>query len=1072
MPVEFTFITSDGRLSKAFRRRDGRLEKLPGGALHHGRGQRMRVSTGAEFNEVLQQAGPCNALTCGITADEEVRLASQELAQPGEITRTRSNFRFPDGPGLLFVDYDPQTEILAPEELDARLQAICPEIGAATRVVRDSTSSHILDMETGEVLVGRRGIHEYVVVKDGSDIARAGRVLFCRAVLAGHGAPFITKSGIVFLRTLVDLAVFQPERLIFVGGADTEWPLEQRRPPALVFEGNHLDTRVALPDLTSAEEVRFQEQERVIIASVQEEAAAVRAAWIEDRVIDHERRIGRSLTDEERQLQCDRLSTAATTSSLPDEFVLHHQGGTITVGEMLADLARWNGATFADPLEPGYHGGELLAKLIVKSGKQPYMWSFAHGGIVYNFASTPPTPPPPASSETCTGTTTTPPPAPTEQELVERFRAIPADTPSDQLPEALKPVVSMMRATSPITASKVIKQAASHLGVGATVLGKQIKEIEKELDEEEEQPEEDACLKIARGVNELTRGELVCIEPPAKPSVMPVFHRKQPEGHLAEVPPEQLHDLFNGVAGRPLEPPEFTLVAWFLASSVLQFRGGEILQTGLLCQNGYLSFDLGQKFTPGRPKQPCVFFVPRRFIEDPALLPPLESLKIVQDWGVYGQDIVGLLEVIARVLLTGPTGRYVLFWGPGGEGKTTFLKFVEALVGPHNVLHAELSNFRTDRRLRGIADTRGKLIVWFDDAPADIFDVLGPYVKETSTAECMTGARMYEDAASFPNTALIVIASNLPSQGADRSRGAKDRRLLYVWSNRIRSTQADRMATEKVWLQNTDELDVIFSYAVHLAFSYLATGRFHYEQMPEDTQCRVDALTSVECRYLWQRFEQAPGEFIPWEKIEVHYNLWWPDYKHRPAFSHARFLAAVETTWSGEADRRQIDGDRERGVSGIRLLPLGRVVTPTAVDTARVLEDLIRLQSGQKTPRIAGNPSEEEEKKEEEEEEDIFQEHEEVSPADVGNPGHLDPQQVFSEPSEENAKYVQIYEGIRDLVPGRVRKENGLHLDRLKAMFPPKMAAFARPLIDELVAAGLVTFDGVWVHSVDPEEEA
>ena len=1059
-PVEISFITSDSRLSKAFRMRDGQLEKLPGGALHHGRGRRMRVSTGTELNEVLRQAGPRDALTCGITQEEDVCLASQELVQPGEITRTRSNFRYPEGPGIFFVDYDPLKTILAPEELDAHLQDICPAIGSATRVVRDSTGSHIIDMESGEVLVGRRGLHEYIFVMDATDLPRAGRVLFCRAILAGHGAPFITKSGIVFLRTLVDVAVFQEERLIFIGGADTEWPLTQLRPDALVFEGELLDTRVAIPDLTEEEKRRFHELERTILASAADEAAAVRAAWAEDRVDDHERRVGRTLTAQERQALRKRMENAASTNVLPDDFPLDTEKGILTVGDLLQDPANFDGLKMADPLEREYRSGEKLAMFHGKAVKRPYIWSHAHGGQVFTFASTPPPQP---------STTTVPP---SEQELIERFRDIPADTPADLLPQALAPVASELRRANPITASKVVKEAARHLGVGATVLTKQLKSImQEQKDASEEEDKEPPELIIARGINELTRGELVCIEPPAKPTIMPVFHRVQPEGHLLLMRPEELHDLFNMVADRVLEPHEFNLVCWFLSTAVLEFRGGEILQRGVLCKNGFITFDLDNWFIPGRPKQPAVFYVPRTFIEDPAALPPLKSLKTIQAWEKWGVNIVALLELIARVLLTQQTGICYVFWGPGGEGKSTFLKYVTALVGKANVLPAEISDFSGDRRLRGIASMRGKLVAIFDDAPHNVFDILGTSVKEFCTADTLTGAAVYQESVAFPNTSLIVVLSNHPSIGKDRTRGSADRRNIHVWSHRIRFTTENQENVERAWIQDEDEMDVIFSTTVHLARRYLETGRWQFMQPVEEAVYIAEALTTVEARFLWQRFEQAEDHYISWDDIDAAYNKWWPDPDHRDPFSHDRFFTAMEVTWGGARCRRQEDNYRTRGVTGIKLLPKEKPAFTPKPGPSDVDLGFGQVVGGQKMPRIEGGPSSGEEKKYREADEgNIFQEPVKGAGAGVGFTGHLDPQQILSEPSEENAKYLEVYAGIRDLVPGRVRKENGLHIDRLTAMFPTKMAAFARPLIDELVAQGLVIFDGTWIRAVDPEE--
>ncbi|PKN28128.1 MAG: hypothetical protein CVU65_00165 [Deltaproteobacteria bacterium HGW-Deltaproteobacteria-22] len=1069
MRVPISVFTSHEppRLTKSITLENDQLVILPGGNLWNGEVKRVEADFPHGFIELLIQLLINQACGYGVPNVDEAHVTTRENVGPGDLARIRENFRFLAGLAIMMIDFDirPGTMPLTREELVGLLVSVCPEIADCALVVTDSASTFIVNEKTGEVLKGEGGKRVYLVAKNGQDIPRAGQLLFDRLVLAGHGYIQVTKAGTMLLRTSIDGSVWQPERLDFAAGAACGKGLVQLRPAPTVKDGSVLDTVTALTALTPEEDERLKEIVAALKADAQDEADAVRAAWIEDRIQKDGQRAGRPQSPEEAQHMRDRLGVAAATHVLPDEFVLHGQAGEVTVGELLGDQEKWNGKTFSDPLEPDYHGGERLAQFIVKPGKPPYIWSFAHGGLTYTFTSIPTTslPAPMASKASAA-------PSPTEKELIDQLLAIPTDTPSDQLPKVLQSFAYELVRANPVMIKKVLKAGAKHFKCTLTDLGKLIIETERqqlEKLESEGEPQEDEYVVIARGVARSTGDSLVCIEPPSRPSMTPTFHRVNTEGHLSPVRPEELHDLFNTVAGRPLEPSEFTLVAWYLATAVLEFRGGEVLQKGILCKNGFISFELDRWFTPGRPKQPAVFYVPRTFIEDPTQLPPLESLKTIQAWERWGVNIVALIEMIARLLLTRQTGICIIFWGPGGEGKSTFMKYVAILVGDSNILHAQIADFTGERRLRGISTLRGKLLAVFDDAPHNVFDILGPFIKEATTAETLTGAPVYQDATSFLNTSLIVILSNHPSIGKDRTRGGADRRNVHVWSHRIRYTAENQMDAELAWTQDEAEMDIIFSYGVHFARRYLETGTWQYTQPVEEAVYLAEALTTVEARFLWERFQQSESHYISWDDIDVAYNKWWPDYDHRDTFSHDRFFAAVEVTWGGEVCRRQEDHYRTRGVTGIKLLPKQKPTFTPKPGLADVDLGVGQVVSGQKNPRIEGYPFRGEEKEEEGgEQENIYQETGSGAGTSVGFSGHLDlPEEIVSVTAN-----VDELEHFRLAVTSHSLSEGALHLNRVREMLPEHLRPMAKPMIDDLVAQGVISFDGTFVSMVDPEE--
>jgi len=431
------------------------------------------------------------------------------------------------------------------------------------------------------------------------------------------------------------------------------------------------------------------------------------------------------------------------------------------------------------------------------------------------------------------------------------------------------------------------------------------------------------CYEVACKVDVDTAGKLACFSPPETARSTPVFSEMQENGSFLAMKSEAVQDRLNASAGRALSMLEFTAVCWFLSSAVLRNRGSATLQTGLACKNGFIRFD-PCSFTPGRPDKPCQFYIPREFFPEWNSLPDPMTLEIIQGWKPWGQDVLFLLEIIARVLLTQPAGDFLACFGPGGDGKSTFFEFIEVLIGPWNVLRTSAFEFSKDRRNRGIASLNGVLLALLDDAGEDAFQVMGSFLKEIATAPILSGARLYEDPISFPNTTLMAILGNKLPRRIDFSRGFNDRDHKSIWPNRIRNTSGDLADVEKLWAKNEREMDLIFSYAVHLAWHFASTGRWYHHNNPQESERLSDALATTEARFLWEQFEPDPLGFLSWANIKDAYCSWWPDPDHRKRLDRDKFIEALSATWQGTKQRKQIQGDRLRGVTGLRIVPKTR----------------------------------------------------------------------------------------------------------------------------------------------------
>jgi hypothetical protein len=244
-------------LSKSVRRGpDGTIVREGGGVLVEGQAEITSVTSLSDLAALLPRLGPAQALAFGVPrggGGRAVTRAAQNRhgARPGVLTRTRDQFVWPSGPGVLMLDHDSHDAAISRDDLVKLLRTAAPGLVNADMLWWPSASSHICDAETRQDLTGLRGQRLYLLVQDASDIPRAGAALAGRLWATGHGRIVVSAAGAALERCPVDNAVWQPERLDFAAGAACGTGLVQRRGDPVLIGGGvaTIDTRTALPDV-------------------------------------------------------------------------------------------------------------------------------------------------------------------------------------------------------------------------------------------------------------------------------------------------------------------------------------------------------------------------------------------------------------------------------------------------------------------------------------------------------------------------------------------------------------------------------------------------------------------------------------------------------------------------------------------------------------------------------------------------------------------------------------------------------------------------------------------------------
>jgi hypothetical protein len=303
-PVSFEitlFEKEGGPLTKRIRLEDGtvRSDGSPC-SMSSGGARRSRFTDIQAFAQAIDQTRSHEAWGLGALRpdlpDEVTIVTKAKLngaAHPGIIARTGSAIAYREKqPAPILLDFDTKG---MPPEVAGRLEAaggfwpaltgVLPVLGKAARITRLSTSAGLYRTDTGERIPGSNGRHVYVIAKDGSDAVRFLTALHQRCCLAGLGWMMVGAAGQLLERSIVDLTVGAPERLVFEGPPQLVAPLRQdaeaRRPRSI--DGEMIDTVAVCPPLTIVENARLRELCAKEAQRLAGAAAAAREAFVAGR---------------------------------------------------------------------------------------------------------------------------------------------------------------------------------------------------------------------------------------------------------------------------------------------------------------------------------------------------------------------------------------------------------------------------------------------------------------------------------------------------------------------------------------------------------------------------------------------------------------------------------------------------------------------------------------------------------------------------------------------------------------------------------------------------------------------
>ncbi|NOT10989.1 MAG: DUF3987 domain-containing protein [Methylococcaceae bacterium] len=382
MNVNFTIFQSPNALTKQYTIDDsGSIVKHPAATMTSGAAKCVSMPF-AEFAKALSDVPANVAFGYGgaratLPRKLAITVSGKERPADGVVSRSKRFFEYQNCPGILMLDHDPSEygQSFSPEELLNALATIHPELRNAARVVRGSVSAGV--HRVGELPQPGRGFHIYIPVQNAADIPRYGRTLFDRLWLAGHGFVALAANGAALVRSPIDSAVFNPERLDFVGKPVISGESLTYTPQTPQYtEGNALDT-MRLTDLSSGEALLVKQMQASAASAIKTQTLAKQADWMEARV--------NAMVLAGVNVDAARSTVKSTVEGgfkdLYDNFILEFTSGPVTVADVLAAPDIYDGKALADPVE-GRDYGATTSKFYANNGT-PVVNSMAHGGGKY-----------------------------------------------------------------------------------------------------------------------------------------------------------------------------------------------------------------------------------------------------------------------------------------------------------------------------------------------------------------------------------------------------------------------------------------------------------------------------------------------------------------------------------------------------------------------------------------------------------------------------------------------------------------------------------------------------------------
>lgn len=287
-----------------------------------------------------------------------------------------------------------------------------------------------------------------------------------------------------------------------------------------------------------------------------------------------------------------------------------------------------------------------------------------------------------------------------------------------------------------------------------------------------------------------------------------------------------------------------------------------------------------------------------------------------------GQTRAALEEALGYILL--PDCRFekaVMLTGSGGNGKSVFLVWLQAMLGAGNVSNIRLQDLSHNFRPAGLV---GKLANIFADLPKDALKETDGF-KMLVSGDTLTVEEKYKQPFSFSNRAKLLFSANEMPRSPDRTPAFWRRWIVVPFPNAFKPG-TDRKPDPQLKRKLTEDPTAL-SYLLRLAVEglqrLLRTGRFtesaELQSAIREYQLDSDPLA----RWLSEETTFDADAETPKDALWTGFKDWLLERGHVGTPALNTFVKDVRTALAGvvtETRPRTLEAGRQRCFKGIRFL--------------------------------------------------------------------------------------------------------------------------------------------------------
>jgi hypothetical protein len=365
---------------------NGTITKTHQPSFSEGRADVIELTALRDIETIVSLLQPNQCLSTGIFDQPSCAIVPRRQLTPeqeaaGVRTRTLDHMRQPSHGIVLFdIDFSPYAPAhFRHDSITDLMSVLCDAVPLLRGVAYSgsrSTSAGVFNVSTGECYPGG-GWHIFINVLD-VDLSALRKYLEVKLWHAGLGFIAFARNGNMLSRSILDLSVISPERLIFEAEPILSEGLSKAPREWVHCEGAPLAGDFSL----SADEIASFE--RLVQAASQDPAAIAQSQSLADaydeRLVQKLAATAGISASQARQ-QIPKRSPAPlgrTEHVLYPSDVIDVHDYQLSVRELLERGPEFDGVSIPDPVE-GRSYGQGTAMFYYNRGNSPCIHSFAHG---------------------------------------------------------------------------------------------------------------------------------------------------------------------------------------------------------------------------------------------------------------------------------------------------------------------------------------------------------------------------------------------------------------------------------------------------------------------------------------------------------------------------------------------------------------------------------------------------------------------------------------------------------------------------------------------------------------------